>query len=124
LKGEPGSPVGDKRGGDAAPLSLTNPGFLSNALALCILAAVCVGCGASWTERREPTTDAERKAVAEHVQKILAVTPSTLGGHDQDWDDAIAEAHRQARATLCRPTLWEWDGNNYTGRWKYSTEIK
>jgi hypothetical protein len=23
LKGEPGSPVGDKRGGDAAPLSLT-----------------------------------------------------------------------------------------------------
>lgn len=97
-------------------------------------ATLLCGCGRpkpSWTERREPTTDAERKAVAEHVERILSATPTTLSGRDQDWDDAIAEAHQQARISLCRPTLWEWQGNGflegggeYTGRWKYAEEAK
>lgn len=96
-------------------------------------ATLLCGCGRPepiWTERRVPTTDAERQAVAEHVERILASTPKSLGGHDQDWDDAIAEAHRQARASLCRPTLWEWQGDSflgggeYTGRWKYAEEAK
>lgn len=89
------------------------------------------GCGRPkpvWRLRQVPTTDTERKAVAEHVEKIMAATPRSLGGNDQDWDDAIAAAQKSALETLCRPSLWElatdsyfaaWD---YTGRWKYADE--
>lgn len=80
-----------------------------------------------WHERHEPTTDAERQAVTAHVEKLLAATPRTLSGNDQDWDDAIAEASRQARFTLCRPTFWEYRvegfmGSNayYSGKWRYA----
>lgn len=103
---------------------------------LLLSAILLVGCErTTWCERREPTTDAERKAVAEHAERILAATPKTLSGHDQDWDDAIAQAHRSAAYYLCRPTLWEWHeggffkpGCEFTGRWKYidqpSVELK
>jgi hypothetical protein len=91
------------------------------------------GCSRSpvWVERETPTTEQERKAVAEMIVKILAATPATLSGHDQDWDDAIAEARRTAGATLCRKTYWErapvypyqdvWD---YTGRWRYAENVQ
>jgi hypothetical protein len=94
-------------------------------------ALVAVGCGSRdpvWVERHVPTTDDERRAVAEMVEKVLAATPGSLGGHDQDWDDAIEEAKDSAMETLCRPTYWErapigfaaemWD---YTGRWRYAS---
>jgi len=92
-----------------------------------LLAILLVGCErTTWVERHDPTTDVERKAVAEHAERILSATPKSLNGHDQDWDDAIAQAHRDAARYLCRPTLWEWyDGGLFkpgfglTGRWKY-----
>lgn len=97
-----------------------------------IASALLVGCSresrTEWILKQEPTTDAERKAVAEHVERILSATPKTLSGHDQDWDDAIEMAHRQAAKYLCKPTLWEWVnagyGSGYTGRWKYSQQIE
>lgn len=100
-------------------------------LILIASSALLVGCGhREWILKHEPTTDAERKAVAEHVEKILSATPKTLSGHDQDWDDAIAMAHRQAVEYLCRPTLWEYFNGGmfgpiggYTGRWKYTEQV-
>jgi hypothetical protein len=87
----------------------------------------CADHAPCWVVRRGvPTTEAERKAITEHVEKILAATPRALSGHDQDWDDAIKEAHKQARETLCRVTMWEivYDGVwRDTGRWRYADEI-
>lgn len=103
-----------------------------------LLAAVCCtcwlcGCGKpapEWFERIEPTTDEERRAVAEHAACILSPPPSAVSG-DPDWDDAIHAAHEEARRTYCRRTLWEWQGNGFpegggrfTGRWKYAEESK
>ena len=91
------------------------------------------GCGepqSRWYERHEPTTDAEREAVARHVEAMLSATPKVLSGHDQDWDDAIVAAHREAKETLCRPTLWERrynsrfdDVGEMTGRWRYAKDV-
>lgn len=86
------------------------------------------GCGESedklhWTVRREPMTEAECRAVSDQVVRIMASTPKTLSGHDQDWDDAIKAATASAKETLCRPTLWE--SRNYgrlTGKWRYLDE--
>lgn len=96
---------------------------------LCLAILIfCSGCAPSWILKYEPTTDAERKAVAAHVEGILSATPRTLSGHDQDWDDAIMAANRAACQALCRPTLWEYQGDmnggQYTGRWKYAEELK
>ncbi len=92
---------------------------------------ILAGCSqeAVWVERIIPTTDAERKAIADHTEKILGHVPSTLSGHDRDWDDAIKEAHRQAEIMFCRPTYWErkdvggcnWD---YTGKFRYADDPK
>lgn len=82
------------------------------------------GCEPRWIERYEPTTQAERVAVLAHAEKILAATPHTLSGHDQDWDDAITEAHRQARRVVCVPTYWEIVETNATGRYRYAQEVK
>lgn len=76
-----------------------------------------------WVMRYEPTTPDERRAVADHVAKILAATPRTLSGHDQDWDDAIKEATKSAKETLCRPTMWECRKYGApTGKWHYVGE--
>lgn len=84
------------------------------------------GCGPDiwYQERNTPTTDAERRAVAEQAEKILAATPRSLSGHDQDWDDAIRQAHDSACRTQCRTTIWEMDGYHATGRWYYAAEHK
>lgn len=89
------------------------------------LALLC-GCDrTAWIERRIPTTDAERKMVKEHVEAIIPdILPETLSGDDQDLEDIVIEAHTEARNSFCRPTLWEWKNDEYTGRWKYSEEIK
>ena len=102
----------------------------SNNIGVCGLLglALLTGCARSpvWVERHIPTTDAERTAVAAMIEKVLAATPLTLSGRDQDWDDAIAEARRTAEETICRPTYWErapaapYDQNwVYTGKWRY-----
>lgn len=77
----------------------------------------------TWSIYRVPTTDKERTAVAEMVQRIMSATPRTLSGHDQDWDDAIKAATKSATETLCRPTMWESRGGVRTGRWKYVEEV-
>ena len=77
-----------------------------------------------WRERTIPTTDAERAAVAKNVEAVLAATPRTLSGHDQDYDDAIKMAYTMSEQALCRPTMWEWDSDHWewTGKWRYSDE--
>lgn len=98
-----------------------------NLLCLCVvvLAVMCVGCEGDtfWRLKYVPTTDAEHKAVAEEIARIMASTPHQLSGHDQDWDDAIIEAKKAACEALCQPTMWEWrdeGGANWqeTGRFK------
>ena len=97
---------------------------------ICVIFALCfVWCGCTeqvyWSVRNEPTTEAERVAVAEQVKKIMAATPRTMSGHDQDWDDAIAAATRSAKETLCRPTLWEHlSYQRWTGKWRYLDDGK
>jgi hypothetical protein len=99
-------------------------------LTACLLLGGCMPTPANqWVARYTPTTDAERKAVAEHVERVMASTPRTLAGHDQDWDDALKMAYNQARQTLCRETLWErayiaeytWED---TGHWRYADDGK
>ncbi len=101
-------------------------------LILILILCLTTGCEmqTGWEERTIPTTDIERDKVARHVEAIMERTPRTLSGHDQDWDDAIRMAEVQARATICRPTLWEWQCHpmdsyrTYTGRWKYTEQVK
>lgn len=90
-----------------------------------LIALLCLplfmGCSNSWVPQRKPETPEERKAVMEHETKILSNIPKTLAGHDQDWDDAIATAHRVAVETQCKTRLYEHDPgwkNGYTGRMK------
>lgn len=97
---------------------------------------LCAGCKDSylWREGREPMTEAEHKAVAEMTERILAATPRSLSGHDQDWDDAIVAAQRAARESVCKLRLFEYLESpgrptyERTGRWKdleqAQTEIK
>jgi len=92
--------------------------------AVAALTASCVEIRFTWVERQIPTTDKERQAVAQHVEAIIpSMLPEQLGGDDQDLEEIIIEAHNEARKSFCRPTIWEWNGNHYTGRWKYSEEI-
>lgn len=104
-------------------------------VALVMLVIICLTSGCAdriyWHERREPTTEAEGKAVAEHVEKVMSHTKLHLSGNDQDWDDVIAQAHKSAKETICRPTMWEWKvegfprgGYGWTGRWKYSEQLQ
>jgi len=104
-----------------------NPRITSKALAIAaasILLASCDDIRTTWIERQIPTTDKERQAVAQHVEAIIpSMLPESLGGDDQDLEDIINEAHNEARKSFCRPTIWELNGNHYTGRWKYSEQI-
>lgn len=80
-----------------------------------------MGCSNSWVPQQKPETPEERKAVMEHETKILSNIPKTLAGHDQDWDDAIAMAHRVAVLTHCKTRLYEFKTGfdcNFTGRMK------
>jgi hypothetical protein len=98
-------------------------------LLIALLAFALVGCEdeVSWHERTVPTTQAEHDAIAKHVETILSTNlPKELSGDDQDLEDVIEAAHREARNSLCRPTMWEWRGEGglsakggFTGRWRY-----
>ena len=94
-----------------------------------------VGCVKPITQWGHPTRyDAplsleQQRLIADHVQKILAATPRSLAGDDQDWDDAIEQAHREARSLYSPLVQFEYhrDGGFFlttgsftqTGRWRY-----
>jgi hypothetical protein len=87
---------------------------------MCVLCGLLIsGCSPDWIPQRKAETTEERKCVAEHEAKILNNVPKTLAGHDQDWDDAIVEAHKIAIDTCCQTRQYEFsrgfDGA-YTGR--------
>ncbi len=89
-------------------------------LLLCLSIVLC-GCEEQrfWRIDQMPLTEAERKAVADQEARILAGTPHTLSGHDQDWDDAIAAAHKAAIESCCEPRLFEvLEYGIKTGNWK------
>ena len=78
-----------------------------------------------WDLKYVPTTEQERIKVSQETEAILKATPSTISGHDQDWDDAIEQAKKTAMETWCRPTLWKRIEFNETGEFKYADgEIK
>ncbi len=91
---------------------------------LCVIGiAICVpllGCGTTWVTDRKIETPEERKCVAEHELKLLGKVPSTLSGHDQDWDDAIEAAHAAAINTCCATRAYEFKrgSDGYTGRYR------
>lgn len=87
-----------------------------------IIVLITVGCGSTqWIPHQRPETPEERIAVAKHESLILSKIPQELSGHDQDWDDAIAAAHRIAVKTWCKTRLYEFQhgfSGRYTGRFK------
>lgn len=97
-----------------------------------VVALFLTGCnGSAWVTDRRPETPEERKAVMEHETKILSQIPHTLSGHDQDWDDVVAVAHRAAVQTQCKERLYEVrtgvfvPRNDWTGRMReYIEESK
>lgn len=99
---------------------------MTSKLLLAALAALLLaGCSnpaerTYWHLRHEPSTDAERRAVAEQVVKIMQSNPSSLAGAWTGWDDAINAATRSAKETLCKPTMWEQMDGYRTGRWRYA----
>lgn len=87
--------------------------------ALMVLALFMAGCGNNWYAERKPETSEERAAVAQHEKILISNIPAQLSGHDQDWDDAIREAHRIAIETFCKTRLYEYTPGGYpTGRIK------
>ncbi len=108
------------------PMKLNNKfRVLSLAIGSAFLLTACGPEKTYWVVRTEPTTEAEHRAVAEQVAKIMAAAPRTLSGNDQDWDDAIKAATVSAKETICRPTIWEHHGYGvWTGQWRYVSENK
>lgn len=99
---------------------------------LMAMVALLTGCGStSWIEQATPTTDAERTAVAQHVEAVLK-TPWVMSGDDQDWEDVVNATYAQARLSLCRKTFWEYrvagmfssEASGYTGQYRYADEAK
>lgn len=96
---------------------------------LYLVPLVLLGCDPEpprWYERYTPTTPEERVAVTEAAERILNVTPRTLSGRNQGWDDAIRMAYTQAAQAICRPTYWEYKQASLlcepTGKWRYADE--
>lgn len=101
-------------------------------LSLAPIGAGCVktetywGAPSSWDA---PLTTQQKQQVADHAAKILAATPRSLAGDDQDWDDAIQQAHREAKAIYSPLVQFEYhrEGGFFltasfaekTGRWRY-----
>ena len=99
---------------------LTNLMALAAVGCTCLLGAGCSRRSYEWKAERKPETPEERAAVERETVAILAATPiQKLEGHDQDWDDAIATAHRCAIQTQCKTRLYEWLYIGFPeGRWE------
>lgn len=101
-------------------------------LLLVTLFSGCIPRSVHWVQRREPITEADRKAVADQSARLLNHIPLALAGHDQDWDDAIRAAHDSAVVTYSPVTYWEFvepkhfflaiPDSEYTGRWRYADD--
>ena len=87
-----------------------------------VLSILLAGCKPSWYPDRKVETDDERKAVSALESTLLSRIPSTLSGHDQDWDDAIQAAHSVSVETVCKTRQYEWQpefgGGHYTGKYR------
>jgi hypothetical protein len=99
-----------------------NPiGIVAKTVSLLCLCALLMGCSnsdnSSWHVRTVPTTPMEREAVARHEKELVAHGILILAGNDQDWDDAINQAHKAAMETCCAPTLWKCRDGRWTGDW-------
>lgn len=89
------------------------------ALLILPLALVLTGCEPRLYYRREShlVTDAQRQAAAEFEQKAIAdLRVSSVSGHDQDWDDVMAQIHKQAVELYGTEFVVERHDYNYTGR--------
>lgn len=86
-----------------------------------------IGCSPDiqWVLEYHPVTQAERDAVARHVEAAIVATKNDMliSGSDQDWDDYAAVVYRNALATNCIPRMFEYRGVERTGRWKYVEEV-
>jgi len=83
-----------------------------------LLCSVMAGCENTWYAEQRPETAEERRAVSDHETILLSNVPSTLSGHDQDWDDVVKTVHGIAVKTHCKVRLYEYDTYGYTGRMK------
>src|SRR5690349_5823829 len=79
------------------------------ALALAALTG-CSERSVIWIERQEPTTDAERQAVAKHVESVLSHHPYVVQD-DQDWEDTVNAVYHRATEALCRLVLGPGSNN-------------
>jgi hypothetical protein len=74
-------------------------------------------------------SDSQVEMLKKHVEVLLSHPPSTLSGHDQDWDKAIKASYEETRNTLIKPVMVEYatDSRGWfkaTGRWKQIEEMK
>ena len=86
-------------------------------LLVCSVMLLCIGC-TKWVPDQKPETQEERECVERVQGDILSHTPLTLSGDDQDWDDAIVQAHNVAAKTCCKTRLYEFSWDARTGKMK------
>lgn len=81
------------------------------ALVNCMVLTVALflgGCGTGERMERHAETPEERACVERMTTKLLEATPTTLAGHDQDWDAAIGSSYSVAVETCCSWRLYEY----------------
>lgn len=92
-------------------------------ISLLLVLLVLCGCKEqpnAWVVRHVPTTQEERKVVAEMVVKLCEVSNPKS---DEEPEDMIAQAETTACRVLCRPTMWEWGEYRETGKWRYVEDV-
>jgi len=79
---------------------------------LIILPLAFTACDVVQYETRwQPETPEERKAVAELTLKLCeASNPKS----DEEPEDMIIQAEKTAKAILCKPRRWKWDGKQWS----------
>jgi hypothetical protein len=92
---------------------------------ICFALLFVVGCGdgISWIPDSRIETEEERKCVEKIQTELLKHIPTTLSGHDQDWDDVISTTDRVAVNTCCKVRLYEFE-NKFFGRTGYTGKMK
>ncbi len=71
-----------------------------------------------WANKTVCLTDAQREKAATLTSTFLAATPKSIGGDDQDWEDAINAAAYRAIDISCPEVSVEYNRNTHreTGR--------